>query len=195
MTLGQWKRWWPVALYFGSALAIGLFAFVPFHRQAETQSRRASELSRELDLRIEIIESLPAKQEDLRKLALDLSRFKSSLSTTDQADQVMKRFRSRAEASGLELWILNPSVPVLIRLDAGGDSLARLDLAVLPVVFECRGSFRKLASFLESEESRSDFYRWQTLSCSAQPAGELVHARGEIELLLLPTAPLREASL
>lgn len=190
-----WKHWLPVALYLGTTVAVALFGFVPFHRQASEESLRARGLATDLDLRIARIESMPAKQGDLKRLQLELGRFKSSLSSTDEVDRVMRAFRSRAEAAGLELWILNPSVPVLLQLDAGVDSLSRLDLAVLPIVFECRGPFKVLATFLEAEESRTDFVRWHSLSCTAQPAGQLLHARGEMDLFLLPAAGVAEASL
>jgi hypothetical protein len=190
----SFRQWLTVAINLGATLSFMIFAFVPFHRQARNQSTRAAHLEAELDAKVAVIESLPRKQSDLEQLVALLGRFRASLSGTDEMDGVMARFRERAEASRLNLWTLNPSVPALIKLEAGGDSLSRLDLAVLPVAFECRGAFQDVARFLESEESRPDFFRWQVLAVTTDPLARGVQARGEIQLFLLPGPPSEEAS-
>jgi hypothetical protein len=190
----HWRLWWQAILYASVSLALLVFAFLPFHRQAHTESERADRLSRELVARLAVIEQLPNQQAELEQLDSELSHFRASLAGTHEVDQLMAHLMERARASGLEMWILNPSVPDLIKLEAGGDSLSRLDAAVLPVSFECRGGFLQVARFLESEERRADFYRWSALTVTGGPQAGAVQAKGEFKLLLLPQAA-PEASL
>jgi hypothetical protein len=180
------KRWLPVALCVASSLALLVFAFLPFNGRAREQSRRAAELAHELDLKIQTIEALPQRQTDLNKLMEQLGRFRSSLSGTHELAQVMADFKRRADLAGLDLWTMNPSVPVLVTLEAGGDSLSRLDLAVLPFSFECRGDFLEVGRFLQAEEARSDFCRWTRLTVVADPYAHGVQARGEAKMFLIP---------
>jgi len=190
----HWKHWWRVLLYACISLALVVFGFLPFHRRARTESERADRLSRELVAGLAVIEQLPDQQAELEQLDSALSHFRASLAGTHEVDQLMARLMERAKASGLEMWILNPSVPDLIKLEAGGDSLFRLDAAVLPVSFECRGGFLQVVRFLESEEKRADFYRWSTLTVTGGPQAGAAQAKGEFKLLLLPQAA-PEASL
>lgn len=194
MTHKTVKRWLPVALCLCACIALLVFAFVPFNRKAREQSAAAKRLSKELEAKVAIIESLPQKQSDLDLVMTQLSRFRASLSAISEVDQVMHDFRVRVEESGLMLWTLNPSVPVLIKLEEGGDSLSRLDLAVLPMSFECRGPFARMGQFLQAEEERSDFCRWDLLAVSADPLVQGVQAKGEVRLFLLPTPKNAEAS-
>lgn len=195
MKLSRLRRWWMVAVYVGTAVGVMAFAFWPSNRKAREQSLRSDRLALELETRISLIESLPKRREDLEALQAQLERFKSELFSTDEVDHVMSRLRDRAETARLELWTLNPSVPVMIQMDLGGDSLARLDLAVLPVNFECRGSFMDVANFLVTSESRADFYKWSSLSITADPLASGVQAKAQIRMFLLPpTVALGERS-
>lgn len=193
MTWAKFRRWWTVALYVGVALGVMIFAFWPFNRTAREQSVRSGRLSRELEAQISLIESLPERSTDLAALQARLRRFKSELLGTDEVNRVMSQFRQRAEESRLQMWTLNPSVPVLIQMDLGSDSLARLDLAVLPVAFECRGSFADVARFLSQSESRADFYKWTALSMTVDPQVTGVQAKAEIRMFLLPPTGITEA--
>jgi Tfp pilus assembly protein PilO len=192
--LHRLRHWWLVFAYLTVGLAVMVLAFLPFNRKARQQSQRASQLSRELESQITLIESLPHRKTDLDQLQTQLSRFRSELAGTHEVDRVMSQLRERAEARGLELWTLNPSVPVLIQMEEGGDSLARLDLAVLPVSFECRGSFENVAHFLAAQESRADFYRWISLAITADPVAAGVQAKAEIRLFLLPPSSQEAAT-
>ena len=193
MKWSKFRRWWTVALYVSVALGVMIFAFWPFNRTAREQSLRSGSLAAELATQIKQIESLPARKTDLEALQARLRRFKSELLGTDEVDRVMSQLRARAEDSRLLLWTLNPSVPVLIQMDLGSDSLARLDLAVLPVTFECRGTFADVARFISQSESRADFYKWTSLSVTVDPSVSGVQAKAEIRMFLLPPTGALEA--
>lgn len=192
MTRPGLRRWWGVGVYFGTALGVLTLAFWPFNRTAREQSLRSKRLGRELEAQIALIESVPRQLTDLEALKAKLHRFKSELAGTHEVDLVMSRLRQRAESAQLELWTLNPSVPVLIQMDAGSDSLARLDLAVLPVTFECRGSFANVSHFLAQAEARADFCGWTSLSMTADPGSAGVSAKAEIRMFLLPSRAVTE---
>lgn len=188
MSRAGFRRYGAAAGFLVVAVGVMIFAFWPFNRAAREQSLRSKQVSETLETQIELIESLPARRTDLERLRTSLESFRSELAGVGEVDQVMSGLRGRAEERGLQMWMLNPSVPVLIRFDADLDSLARLDLAVLPVTFECRGPFAQVADFLAVTESRADFCRWASLAVTADPPVSQVSARAEIRLFLLPVA-------
>ena len=194
MTRATIRRWLPVGIYGVAALCLLIFGFIPHNRKARQGSSRAETLRTELQAKLLLLEQLPRKQTELSELVASLDTFRRSLKRTDQVEAVMEAFKARANRAGLELWILNPSVPALVEMDLGSDSLARLDLAVLPVSFECRGKFTNVGKFLETEESRSEFCKWQKLAISADPRDGSVHAHGDAYLFLLPESNFQEST-
>jgi Tfp pilus assembly protein PilO len=188
------RRWLPVGLYGVVALCLLVFGFIPYNRKARQGSLQIERLRSELQAKVSLLEQLPRKQTELNALVTSLGTFRRALRRTDQVDEVMDDFKRRATVAGLELWMLNPSVPALVKMDSGHDRLAQLDLAILPVSFECRGTFADVGRFLEAEESRSEFCKWQKFALSADPRDSTVHARGDAYLFLLPEANFQESA-
>ena len=189
----RFRRWWPAAVFVCAALGVMIFAFLPFNRIAREQSLRSERLAAQLQAQTALIATLPTQRSDLEELQTRLQRFKSELVATDEVDRMMSQLRERAEAAGLQMWTLNPSVPVLIQMDLGLDSLSRQGLAVLPVAFECRGSFADVARFFALSESRADFYRWTSLPMTVDSPVSGVPATAEIRLFLLPPSGTLES--
>ena len=101
--------------------------------------------------------------------------------------------KERAEAANVSFWTLDPSLPTLVSLEQSEDSVAALDLAVLPMRFECRGDFVSVGRFLESEQRRSEFCLWSRLIISPDGRSQDVRATGDVYLFLLPEGKFLEA--
>ena len=188
------RRWLPTVLYGTAAVAILVFGFLPANRKARTSSRQARVTEEVLDAKLAVLAQLPKKKSELNSLVHSLTTFRDALHRTHEVDEVMRSMVERAGAAGVEFWYLNPSLPVLVTLEEMPDSLARLNLAILPVRFDCRGDFQSVGRFIEAEEQRPDFCQWQRLALSADLRTHGVQARGEILLFLLPEMRLTEAA-
>jgi hypothetical protein len=188
-------RWLPVGLYGALSLCLIIFGVIPLHRKARHGARETQKLSVALQNQLNVLEELPVKQLELDRLAASMSKFTADLRRTNEVDQVMDEFKGRAMDAGLELWILNPSVPALVDMNSELDSVSHMNLAVLPVTFECRGSFIDVGRFLEAEESRSQFCKWQKLTMFVGSRTGSVHAQGDAYLFLLPEIPTQETAL
>jgi len=186
------RRWLPTVLYGTATVAILLFGFLPASHKARTSSRQARATEEALDAKLAVLAQLPQKQTRLDSLVRSLTTFRNTLRGTDEVDEIMRDMVKRARAAQVEFWYLNPSLPVLVTLVEMPDSLARLDLVVLPVRFDCRGDFRNVGKFIEAEEERPDFCQWQELALSADLRTRGVQAKGEILLFLVPVARFTE---
>jgi len=191
----SWTRWLPVGLYGVLALCLIVFGLFPLHGKARKSAHEMQKLSVELKQKLNVLEQLPQKQIELKALAASISKFTAELRQTNEVDQVMNEFRRRALDAGLELWILNPSVPALVDMDSGSDRASHLNLTLLPVTFECRGTFIEVGAFLEAEESRSEFCKWDKLAVFTGSKEGSVHAQGDAYLFLLPEVSNQEPGL
>jgi hypothetical protein len=179
--------WWPVSL--GTATAVGLlaFAFGPSHKRAVANSEAVVQASEELQAKLATLKQMPARKQQLDSLVQMLGAFRASLFRINQVDLAMRALEGRARAAGLQCWILNPSVPTLVALEAARDSIAALNLALLPVEFECLGDFLAVGHFLASEERLPQFCKWERLTVTPGPRTPQVRAHAEVQLFLLPS--------
>jgi hypothetical protein len=187
MTRRDVWRWAPVLLYGLVALTIVLFWIVPSSRRASERTRQARETSTQVAARHAILTTLPQKRAALDSLVRQLREFRSALRMSDEVDAVMDGIRDRGRVADVDFWYLNPSVPTLVTLEEMPDSLARSDLVLLPVAFECRGKFLDVGRFLEREARRRDFCQWRKFSIAADPGSGGVRAHGEVLIILLPS--------
>ena len=187
-------RWLPVALGILATLGILIFGFIPFSREARQQTRRAEAVAVELQKRLTLLTELPRKQSELDSLRTRLEAFRNALRRTDEVDDVMQAFETRAHAAGVSFWQLDPSLPTLVSLEQAKDSVSALDLALLPLQFECRGRFVDVGRFLEAEEKRSEFCQWSRLTLSPEGRTGRIRAKGEILLFLLPEENFAESA-
>jgi len=178
--------WWPVIL--GATTTVGLlaFAFGPSHKRAVANSEAAARASEELQAKVATLKQVPARKQQLDSLVQMLGAFRASLFRVNQVDLAMRALEGRARAAGLQCWILNPSVPTLVALEAARDSIAALNLALLPVGFECLGDFLAVGRFLASEERLPQFCQWERLTVTPGPGAHQVRAHAEVQLFLLP---------
>ena len=194
MKRATFMRWLPIGLNIAATMAIVIFGLIPFSRKARVGSKTTKTMSAQLDAKVQLLAQLPAKQSELDSLVASLSEFRSNLLRTDQVHEVTAAFNTRATAAGLDLWILNPSLPALIEFDAEQDSVANLGLAVLPISFECHGDFLSVGKFIEAEEARAEFCVWQKFVISVDPPRRGVRATGDVYFFLLPEANFKESS-
>jgi hypothetical protein len=188
-------HWWPVAL--GTLAIVGLLIFVfwPNHRRARAHTAAVVHASDELRIKLATLEQVPVRKHQIDSLVRMLGTFRASLYHTNQVDLAMRDFEGRARAAGVECWILNPSLPTLITLEASRDSIAALNLALLPVEFECLGDFLSVGRFLEAEEMEPQFCQWEQLTVTPGPGVDRVRAHALVQLFLLPAEDTeREAS-
>jgi hypothetical protein len=185
-------RWLPVALGIAATVGLLIFGFIPFSRNARQQSRQADAVAVDLQKRLTLLTDLPQKQSELDSLRSRLEEFRNALRRTDEVDNVMSAFETRALAANVSFWQLDPSLPTLVSLEQAKDSVAALDLALLPLRFECRGRFVDVGRFLESEEQRSEFCQWTRLTLAPEGLTGRIRATGEILLFLLPEEKFTE---
>lgn len=171
-------------------IGLVLLVFVPQHRHAGRDSRAAAQGELELQGKVAMLARLPDRKHRLDSLGQALEEFRGGLARTDQVDRAMRSFEDRARSHDVECWILNPSVPTLVTLEASADSITALNLALLPVEFECQGDYTAVGRFIESEERRPQFSRWERLTITAGPGRSQVRAHGEVQIFLLPAAPV-----
>jgi hypothetical protein len=148
----------------------------------------------DLQKRLTLLTELPRKRSELDSLRTRLEVFRKALRRTDEVDEVMRAFETRAAAAQVSFWQLDPSLPTLVSLEQAKDSVAALDLALLPLRFECRGRFVDVGRFLESEEQRSEFCQWSRLTLAPEGRGGRIRATGEILLFLLPEENFEETA-
>jgi len=183
----QWRqRRFPVIVAVMITAALWLFGFVPLQERATADRKRAQAAEAALEAKIELLEQVPQKKHALDSLVDYLRQFRADLFRTDQVGAAMRAFESRAAAAGVSLWTLDPSVPTLVKLDAAPDSVVALQLAVLPVKFECRGEFVSVGRFLEQEEHRAGFNAWRQLDIAPGIRPGEIRASGEASIFLLP---------
>lgn len=182
----RYWHWWPVAV--GTLATVGLlaFAFGPSHKRAVANSAAALRAAADLQAKVATLKQVPQRQQQLDSLVRMLGSFRAGLHATDKVGEAMRAFEERAEAAGLECRTLNPSVPTLVTLDRSRDSIEALNLALLPVEFECTGEYVALGRFLAAEERRPQFCQWERLTITSSSVKDHVRARAEVQFFLLP---------
>jgi hypothetical protein len=186
MRSARWGQWYPLWIVWALTLGLVVLVFIPQHRRADRTSAEALTAAGELRAKVATLAQVPVRKHRLDSLVHELQAFQAGLAHTDQVDHAMRTFAERARAAAVRCWILNPSVPTLVALDQATDSIAALNLALLPVEFECQGPYVAVGRFLESEEQRPQFCRWRRLTLSPGPGRDEVRASGEVQLFLLP---------
>jgi hypothetical protein len=182
----RYWHWWPVALGALATACLLTFVFWPSHKRAVANSDAAVRAAAELQAKVATLKQVPRRKQQLESLVRMLGTFRASLYHTDKVGLAMRAFEERARAAGLQCWILNPSVPTLVTLDQARDSVAALNLALLPVEFECLGDFVAVGRFLAAEERQAQFCQWKRLTITPSAGKNQVRARAEVQLFLLP---------
>lgn len=180
------SRWLPIVA--GMLLVAGLwvFGFRPLHMRVQQDALHIKTLSAELERKILALREIPSKKSEMDSLAARLGDFRAGLFRTDQVGELMRAFESRAEDAGISFWKLDPALPTLLKLDSERDSIATLNLALLPLQFQCKGEFERVGRFLEAEASRPGFCQWKRLTLTASDRRGEVRAEGDVLIFLLP---------
>lgn len=194
MTRTKIIPWIPVAIYSIATIMIVAFAFIPLNRRAREQTETIAALSKKLEQNVRKLADLPARQSERDSLVLQLESFRATLHRTDEVDVVMQSLAGRARRAGVGFRTLDPSVPALINMEHSKDSVAALDLALLPLHFECYGSFVQVGTFLEAEQARAEFCQWSRLTISPGRDPQQIRAVGDIFLFLLPEENFAESA-
>ena len=194
MTRAKFVPWIPVAIYLIASILIVVFAFVPLNMRARKQTATIERLTARLEHNLRLFSELPARQSERDSLVLQLESFREALHRTDEVDVVMQSYERRAREAGVSFWTLDPSVPAMVNMEHSKDSVAALDLALLPLHFECYGTFVQVGKFLEAEQNRAEFCQWSRLAISPGRDPNKVRAIGDIFLFLLPEDNFAESA-
>jgi len=194
MTRAKIVPWIPVAVYVITSVLIVTFAFIPFNKRARERTAAIETLTERLEQNRRIFAELPARQSERDSLVVELEAFRAALHRTDEVDVVMQAFERRAKKAGVKFWTLDPSVPAMVSMEHSKDSVAALDLALLPLHFECYGTFVRVGQFLEAEQNRAEFCQWSRLTISPGKDPKKVRAIGDIFLFLLPEENFAESA-
>lgn len=186
MTWTKMGPWIPVAIYVIVSILIVTFAFIPFNKTARDRTAAIEALTERLEHNRSVFADLPARQSERDSLVVELEAFRAALHRTDEVDEVMQAFKRRAKEAGVKFWTLDPSVPAMVSMEHSKDSVAALDLALLPLHFECYGTFVRVGQFLEAEQMRAEFCQWSRLAISPGKDPKKIRAIGDIVLFLLP---------
>jgi hypothetical protein len=179
-------RWMPVVAGLLLTAGLWLVGFRPLHLRAQRDAARVRTLAAELEQKIVALREIPWKKNEMDSLTARLGDFRAGLFRTDQVGELMRAFEDRAADAGISFWKLDPALPTLLKLESERDSIALLNLALLPLQFQCKGEFDRVGRFLETEASRPGFCQWKRLTVTPSDRKGEVRADGDILIFLLP---------